>query len=53
MRNVENIEELFTLSQERLATILGNAANAKQLWEFIHTDYKHRAKAQTSLKGKR
>ena len=53
MRNVESIQELFTLSQERLAAILGNAASAKELWEFVHADNKSHAKAQTSLKGKR
>ena len=53
MRNVTNIEELFKLSQERLAQILGNAASAKQLWEFIHAKSKTQAKAQTSSKNKR
>ena len=40
MRNVESVQELFTLLQERLATILGNAGSVKQLWEFIHNDNK-------------
>ncbi|XP_048408057.2 DNA repair endonuclease XPF isoform X2 [Stegostoma tigrinum] len=39
MNHVRSIAELVTLSQERLAEILGNANNAKQLWEFIHTSY--------------
>jgi len=54
MRNVESIQELFTFSQERLVTILGNAASAKQLWEFIHNDNKtHASKAQTTNKRNR
>ena len=40
MRNVESVQELFTLLQERLATILGNAGSVKQLWEFIHNENK-------------
>lgn len=53
MRNVANIQELFKLSQENLTNVLGNANNAKQLWEFIHADSKTEAKAQTSFKNKR
>ncbi|XP_067912356.1 DNA repair endonuclease XPF isoform X2 [Heterodontus francisci] len=37
MNHVRSIAELVTVSQERLAEILGNANNAKQLWEFIHS----------------
>ncbi|XP_026538254.1 DNA repair endonuclease XPF [Notechis scutatus] len=36
MNHVESIAELTALSQEKLAELLGNAANAKQLHEFIH-----------------
>jgi len=53
MRNVSNIQELFKMSQEKFATLLGNAASAKQLWEFIHTDCKTQEKTQTTLKSKR
>ena len=54
MRNVESIQELFTLSQERLATILGNAGSAKQLWEFIHNDNKTQtSKVQTTTQRNR
>ena len=53
MRNVANIQALFKMSQEKLATILGNAASAKQLWEFIHTGSKTQEKTQTTLKSKR
>ena len=53
MRNVESVQELFTLPQERLANILGNANSAKQLWEFIHTDNKGRVQPQTSSKVRR
>jgi ERCC4-type nuclease len=53
MRNVESIQELFTLSQERLSTILGNAGSAKELWEFIHNDNKPLAKVQTTTQRNR
>ncbi|XP_058013491.1 DNA repair endonuclease XPF isoform X2 [Ahaetulla prasina] len=36
MNCVESIAELITFSQEKLAELLGNTANAKQLYEFIH-----------------
>ncbi|XP_045675527.1 DNA repair endonuclease XPF [Phyllostomus hastatus] len=39
MSHVKNIAELASLSQDKLASILGNAANAKQLYDFIHTSY--------------
>ncbi|XP_064626071.1 DNA repair endonuclease XPF-like [Lineus longissimus] len=38
MNKVENIQELCTTSQEELAKILGNAGNAKLLWEFLHKE---------------
>ncbi|XP_070617179.1 DNA repair endonuclease XPF isoform X2 [Erythrolamprus reginae] len=36
MNRVESLAELVTFSQEKLAELLGNAANGKQLYEFIH-----------------
>ncbi|XP_037007106.2 DNA repair endonuclease XPF [Artibeus jamaicensis] len=39
MSHVKNIAELASLPQDKLAGILGNAANAKQLYDFIHTSY--------------
>lgn len=39
MNQVKNIAELATLSEEKLSTILGNASNAKQLYDFIHMTY--------------
>ncbi|XP_027973309.1 DNA repair endonuclease XPF isoform X2 [Eumetopias jubatus] len=39
MQHVQNIAELASLSQDKLAGILGNAGNAKQLYDFIHTSY--------------
>uniref|UniRef100_UPI00398F8A73 DNA repair endonuclease XPF n=1 Tax=Pristiophorus japonicus TaxID=55135 RepID=UPI00398F8A73 len=39
MNHVKSIAELVTVSQEQLAEIVGNANNAKQLWEFIHSSY--------------
>lgn len=53
MKNVANIQELFKLSEDKLASILGNAASAKQLREFIHMDSKKLTKAQTFVKSKR
>ncbi|KAM5329992.1 DNA repair endonuclease XPF [Glossophaga mutica] len=47
MSHVKNIAELASLSQDKLASILGNAANAKQLYDFIHTSY-----AEILSKGK-
>nr|XP_005591344.2 DNA repair endonuclease XPF [Macaca fascicularis] len=47
MHHVKNIAELATLSQDKLTSILGNAANAKQLYDFIHTSY-----AEVVSKGK-
>ena len=40
MNKVKNIRELCQMSQEKLKEILGNAANAKLLWEFIHNNHK-------------
>ncbi|XP_067859361.1 DNA repair endonuclease XPF [Heptranchias perlo] len=39
MSHVRSIAELVKISQEQLAEIIGNANNAKQLWEFIHSSY--------------
>uniref|UniRef100_A0A8C6XRB8 DNA repair endonuclease XPF n=1 Tax=Naja naja TaxID=35670 RepID=A0A8C6XRB8_NAJNA len=36
MNHVKSVAELIALSQEKLTELLGNAANAKQLHEFIH-----------------
>lgn len=47
MNHVKNIAELATLSQDKLTSILGHAANAKQLYDFIHTTY-----AEVVSKGK-
>ncbi|ELW67666.1 DNA repair endonuclease XPF [Tupaia chinensis] len=47
MTHVKNIAELATLSQDKLTSILGNSANAKLLYDFIHTSY-----AEVVSKGK-
>uniref|UniRef100_A0A8C3VDA6 DNA repair endonuclease XPF n=1 Tax=Catagonus wagneri TaxID=51154 RepID=A0A8C3VDA6_9CETA len=47
MNHVKNIAELASLSQDELAGVLGNAASAKQLYDFIHTSY-----AEVLSKGK-
>ncbi|NXG53984.1 XPF endonuclease, partial [Psilopogon haemacephalus] len=40
MNHVKSIAELVTLSKDELTKILGNAANATQLFDFIHLTYK-------------
>ncbi|NP_001305340.2 DNA repair endonuclease XPF [Gallus gallus] len=40
MNHVKSIAELVTLSKDKLCEILGNAANATQLFDFIHMTYK-------------
>uniref|UniRef100_A0A4W3HSV6 DNA repair endonuclease XPF n=1 Tax=Callorhinchus milii TaxID=7868 RepID=A0A4W3HSV6_CALMI len=40
MNRVENLTELVSLTKDSLADILGNANNAKLLWEFIHSSCK-------------
>ncbi|XP_057606413.1 DNA repair endonuclease XPF [Hippopotamus amphibius kiboko] len=47
MNHVKNIAELAGLSLDELASVLGNAASAKQLHDFIHTSY-----AEVLSKGK-
>ncbi|NXX77566.1 XPF endonuclease, partial [Urocolius indicus] len=39
MNHVKSIAELVTLSKDQLSKILGNAANATQLFDFIHLTY--------------
>ncbi|XP_069503931.1 DNA repair endonuclease XPF isoform X2 [Ambystoma mexicanum] len=39
MNQVATIAELSTLSEEKLTGMLGNASNAKQLYDFIHMTY--------------
>ncbi|NXF77556.1 XPF endonuclease, partial [Sclerurus mexicanus] len=39
MNHVRSIAELATLAKDELAKILGNAANASQLFDFIHLTY--------------
>lgn len=40
MNKVKNINELSQLSEERLSEILGNASNARKLWDFFHDNHK-------------
>lgn len=40
LNKVEDIGGLCLMSEETLAEILGNAANAKKLWTFLHSDHK-------------
>ncbi|CAH1775707.1 unnamed protein product [Owenia fusiformis] len=40
LTKVESIEDLTNKSQDEIAEILGNKLNAKQLWEFLHTEHK-------------
>ncbi|NXY69405.1 XPF endonuclease, partial [Glareola pratincola] len=47
MNHVKSIAELVTVSKDELSKILGNAANATQLFDFIHLTY-----GQAVSKGK-
>ncbi|KAI5212300.1 Dna Repair Endonuclease Xpf [Manis pentadactyla] len=47
MSHVKSIAELASLPQNELAGVLGNAANAKQLYDFMRTTY-----AEVVSKGK-
>ena len=38
MEKVKDLQELVSLSQEELEEILGNDANAKLLWNFLHSE---------------
>ncbi|XP_004691807.1 PREDICTED: DNA repair endonuclease XPF-like [Condylura cristata] len=50
MNQVGSLAELARLSQAELAAVLGNSANAKQLYDFIHTPY---AEVVTRGKGRK
>ncbi|OPJ79432.1 DNA repair endonuclease XPF [Patagioenas fasciata monilis] len=52
MNHVKSIAELVTLSKDQLAKILGNAANATQLFEFIHLTYEEAMAKGTSRRKK-
>ncbi|XP_052776482.1 DNA repair endonuclease XPF-like isoform X1 [Mya arenaria] len=49
MNSMTDIAELSTLTEEELTRIMGNAQNAKQLWNFLHKDF---SGIQSSDKGK-
>jgi len=40
MNTVHNLAELSTLTEERLGEIMGNSAQAKTLYDFIHLEHK-------------
>ncbi|KAK2533340.1 hypothetical protein Q9233_004554 [Columba guinea] len=48
MNHVKSIAELVTLTKDELAKILGNTANATQLFEFIHLTYEEAIAKGTS-----
>ncbi|XP_004604386.2 DNA repair endonuclease XPF [Sorex araneus] len=52
MNRVRSIAELAGLSQAQLADVLGNAASARQLHDFIHTPYTAAAPGPALAKGK-
>ncbi|XP_039089538.1 DNA repair endonuclease XPF isoform X1 [Hyaena hyaena] len=52
MHHVKNIAELASLSQDELAGVLGNASNAKQLYDFIHTPYAEVVSKVVKLKSR-
>ena len=50
----QTFKKLCQLSEEKLASILGNTASAKQLWKFIHTDGRKQTKPpKVSVRNKR
>nr|XP_054765207.1 DNA repair endonuclease XPF-like [Lytechinus pictus] len=51
MRNVADITELVSLSQERLAEILAHQGNAKFLWEFLHKEGGGRQRSPADQEG--
>ena len=38
MNKVKDMQELVSMSKQRLEEILGNDANAKLLWNFLHSE---------------
>ncbi|KAF7243066.1 DNA repair endonuclease XPF [Varanus komodoensis] len=50
MNSVKSIAELVSLSQDKLTELLGNSANAKQLYDFIHLQF---TEAVSQRKAKR
>ncbi len=48
MEEVKDLQELVNISEERLESILGNDANARLLWSFLHSELK---KTDTKLKN--
>lgn len=53
MNHVRSIADLATLSQAQLADILGNAASARQLHDFIHTPYSAATPGLAKSRGKK
>lgn len=49
IKHVNSLAELVTLTQDRLAEILGSANNARQLYEFLH----FKSEVSVGQKGKR
>lgn len=47
MNHIKNIAKLASLSLDKLASMLGNAVSARQLYNFIHTSY-----AEVLFRGK-
>ncbi|MCU0322125.1 MAG: hypothetical protein MUE72_06870 [Chitinophagaceae bacterium] len=51
MNRVESIAQLVTLTVDELTDILSSSSNAKQLYDFIHTEDQLQTKShQTSVK---
>lgn len=48
MRNLTDLTELVSLSQERLGEILAHQGNAKFLWEFLHKEGGGEAEGSTN-----
>lgn len=50
MDKVKDLQELSSLSEADLEKILGNDANAKLLWSFLHSEIKPATTGRTSSK---
>ena len=53
MNKVKDLQELVSLSQKQLEEILGNDANAKLLWTFLHSELEVALSSRTKSVRKR
>ena len=51
MNEVSDLQELVSLSENDLERLLGNNANAKLLWTFLHTELQVTARTRSRKKA--